>query len=464
MGMTRHDYRCFGAMLKNQRGSIGVFGALFLTVSISAGALAVDIGRLGVLRSELQNRADAAAMAGATQLDGRAGARARALAVAGQATTEFSNVPAGDAELTVSGVRYFSALEPDLVLADTDAGAAFLEVSLAPKSVEMVFGPILAAFGPDSSTAGAQSMGAVATAGIDPFICHAPPLMMCDLMEFDPAQDLTAPSAAGRQVQLKQSQNSGSPLAPGNFGLLSLPDGSAGAADIERALAAVEPEDCYTLDVTTATGSKTQKVRNGINARFDVDSGWPFPAPNVINYPRDIEFIASVDAVVGSGNWDIETYWLQRHGFSMPSVLAGASRYQTYLYELGEPFLRNGKQTVFPVPSTSLEGFELVSSLDGELPYAADWEDPTDPDFDGIPTQPVAENGTARRLVALPLLGCVSADIRGHGTYPTDGRYIEVFLTETVKAPPEAAIYGEVVRTLTPTNMPDFHANVRLVR
>ncbi|MBT3265395.1 MAG: hypothetical protein HN372_13690, partial [Acidiferrobacteraceae bacterium] len=100
---------------------------------------------------------------------------------------------------------------------------------------------------PDSSTAGAQSMGAVATAGIDPFICHAPPLMMCDLMEFDPAQDLTAPSAAGRQVQLKQSQNSGSPLAPGNFGLLSLPDGSAGAADIERALAAVEPEDCYCL-------------------------------------------------------------------------------------------------------------------------------------------------------------------------------------------------------------------------
>lgn len=462
--MTRHDYRCFGAMLKNKRGSIGVFGALFLTVSISAGALAVDIGRLGVLRSELQNRADAAAMAGAAQLDGRVGARARALAVAAQATTEFSNVPEGDAELTVSGVRYFSALEPELILADTDVDAAFLEVSLSPKSVDMVFGPVLAAIGPAGSTSGSQAMDAVATARIDPFICHAPPLMMCDLMELDSELDLTAASAAGRQVRLKEAQNSGGPLAPGNFGLLSLPDGSAGAADIEGALAAVEPEDCYTLDVTTATGSKTQKVRGGINARFDVDSGWPFPAPNVINYPRDAEFVASADAVAGGGSWDIETYWLARHGNALPVELGGSSRYQVYLYELGEPFLRNGKQTVFPVPDTPLDGFELISPLAADLPQAAAGEDPANPDFDGVPTQAVASNGTARRLVALPLLGCMSADIRGHGTYPTDGRYIEVFLTEAVKAPPEAAIYGEIVRTLTPTNTPDFHANVRLVR
>jgi hypothetical protein len=33
-----------------------------------------------------------------------------------------------------------------------------------------------------------------------------------------------------------------------------------------------------------------------------------------------------------------------------------------------------------------------------------------------------------------------------------------------VQAPPDADMYGEVVRALTPTNSPEFHANVRLIR
>ena len=450
-------------MFLDKRGSIGVFGALFLTVSVSAGALAVDIGRLDVLRSELQNRADAAEMAGAAQLDGRVGARDRAFAVAVQATAEYSNIPAGDAELTIASVSYYSALDPEPVLAASDADAAFIEVVLEPKTVDMVFGPVLASLTPSTSTVGSTEMEAVAVARIDPFICHAPPLMMCDLQELAESLDLTAPTAAGRQVRLKETQNAGDPLAPGNFGLLALPDGSAGANDIEGALAAVEPEDCYTLEVTTATGSKTEKVRSGVNARFDVGSGWPDPAPNVINYPRDVE-LASVDVIAGSGTWDLEAYWLDRHGAVVPDDLLGASRYQVYLYELGEPYARNARQTIYPAPEAAPEGYTIVTPPGADIPVAAAGEDPTNPDFDGVPGQTAAVNGSARGLLALPLLGCLSDDIRGHGTYPTDGRYIEVFVTEDVKAPPLAAIYGEVVRTLTPTNMPDFHANVRLVR
>ena len=66
------------------------------------------------------------------------------------------------------------------------------------------------------------------------------------------------------------------------------------------ALAAVEPADCYTLDVSTAPGVRTSKVENGINARFDVPGGLPYPAPNVINYPKDTEIAADPNAVVGS--------------------------------------------------------------------------------------------------------------------------------------------------------------------
>ena len=201
----------------------------------------------------------------------------------------------------------------------------------------MLFQPLLNSIS-GSVLSTTSSFGAVATARIDPFICHAPPLMMCDLVEAGSGWGLTQPENIGRQVRLKEAQNAGGPLAPGNYGLLSLPDGSTGASDIEAALAAlaaVEPDDCYTLDVTTSTGSKTQKVRDGINARFDVASGWPFPAPNVINFLRDNGLIADSDALIGDGSWDIAAYWMEKHGFAAPPVLADASRYQAYLYELG---------------------------------------------------------------------------------------------------------------------------------
>ena len=49
-------------MFRDRRGSITVYTALFLTAGVSAGTLAVDVGRMSVLRSEMQNTADAAAI------------------------------------------------------------------------------------------------------------------------------------------------------------------------------------------------------------------------------------------------------------------------------------------------------------------------------------------------------------------------------------------------------------------
>ena len=448
-------------MICDRRGSITIYTALFLTAGISAGTLAVDVGRMAVLRSEMQNSADSAAMAGAVQLDGRAGARA--LDVASNAAIGWSALPSGSGDLDVLEVTYYSALEPSPVAATGDADANFIEVALAPKQISMLFQPLLNSL-TGSTTSTTSTLGAVATARIDPFICHAPPLMMCDLSELDSGLDLTQPENAGRQVRLKEAQNSGAPLAPGNFGLLSLPDGSSGASAIEAALAAVEPESCYSLDVTTATGSKTQKVRSGINARFDVGAGWPFPAPDVINYPRDADLMADSTALLGDGAWDITSYWLDKHGVALPPALADASRYQIYLYELGLEFARNDRRTIYPPDESLPDGFTLVTPSGADVPVADDPANADNPDFDGVPEGEIAANGAARRLVQVPLLQCVAQGIGGHATYPTEGKYVELFITETVNAPPEAAIYGEVVRPLTPSNDPDFHANVRLVQ
>ena len=240
------------------------------------------------------------------------------------------------------------------------------------------------------------------------------------------------------------------------------PDCSSGANDIGEALAAEQPQGCYQLDVTTATGGKTNKIKQGINARFDISTYSDPPAPNVINYPLDNDLIADPDVFIGSGAWDIDTYWLDKHGVTAPADLAGASRYQAYLYELGETFARNGKETSYPIPSEGAPaGFTTVTPGVADIPV--DPANPTLPDYDGVPQNTPASNGPARRLVKVALLQCIADGINGHGTYPTHGRFVEMFITQEVRDPPDAGIYGEIVRSLSPLNEPEFHANVKLV-
>ena len=83
-----------------------------------------------------------------------------------------------------------------------------------------------------------------------------------------------------------------------------------------------------------------------------------------------------------------------------------------------------------------------------------DQSNPDDPDYDGEPSQAVASDGPARRIVEVALLKFATHNIKGSGSYPTEGNYLEMFITEYVPNPPNAAIYGEVLRALTPLNSP----------
>jgi hypothetical protein len=429
-------------------------------LAVAAGAVVLDLGRLGVARSQMQDRADAGAMAGAVALNGRDGARANATKIAMDAMSQYSGITSDQAELVVSSVTFYKDYENGVVAAN-DGESTAIEVVLEPRQVNLFLAPVFKLFTSDSVAVKA-TMEARSVASAGPYICHAPPLMICDFAEVDPSDDLSLAANIGRQVRLKEPQSSSSSWAPGNFGLLSLPDGSGGADDIEGALAAVEPSDCYDIDVLTAQGSKTNKTKAGINARFDMPGNpWPYPAPNVITYPRDYELIADPNAKLGSGNWDINGYWFTRHGSATPAALYGASRFQVYLYELGKEFARNGKQTLYPVPSTLPSGYTVVTPVGPDVPE--DLSDPDNPDVDGIPGQTVASNGPLRRVAQVAQLMCITDNVHGHGTYPTHGNYIEVFLTEHVKDPPDAAIYGEVIRSLTALNSPEYHANVELL-
>ena len=443
---------------RDEGGGVTAYSAFFIVFAIGLGALTIDVGRMTVLRSQMQNRADAGAMAGAVQLDGRDGAQARATAVAMNAMSQTSGIPGDGEDLNVQTVNFYSEYDPTPVAATGDEDSKFVEVTLEPRRVNFFLEPILNPSGADHY----GNLGALAVAAANPFICAAPPLMVCDLGETDPTMDLALPSNIGRQIVLKPPPGGSTSWGPGNYGLLALPDGSIGADDIEGALAAVQPADCYSLDVSTAPGVKTNKVKNGINARFDLPGGLPYPAPDVINYPKDVEIEADPTVVMGSGNWGIDAYWAAKHGGPVPVELDDdASRYQVYLYELGLQFGQDDGETIYPVNGDLPEGYTLVSPAAPSVPV--DPLNPDDPDYDGVPSQTVAGNGYARRLVQVAVLQCAADGVKGSHSYPTSGNFLEMFLTQTVSDDPAGNIYGEIVRPLSPSNDPDFHANVKLV-
>jgi len=203
-------------MLHSERGSVAVYSAFLGLIAIGAGALSLDYGRLAVVRSQMQNRADAGAMAAAHQLDGREGAQTRATTVAFNAMTQTTALTSDSTNLDVQSINFFSEIEPDKVAATSDEDSRYAEVVLNQRKIDYFLTPIL--FG-STSTNHQGNLQPSATASSNPFICHAPPLMICDPGELDAALDLSLVANIGKQIQLKPPPNGGSAWAPGNYGL-----------------------------------------------------------------------------------------------------------------------------------------------------------------------------------------------------------------------------------------------------
>ena len=86
--MKRH----VGSIGGNEGGAVAPTVALSLFALIGAGGIAFDYARMASLDTELQNAADQAALAAATQLDKQDGAIARATAAAEQPRDEHDPV------------------------------------------------------------------------------------------------------------------------------------------------------------------------------------------------------------------------------------------------------------------------------------------------------------------------------------------------------------------------------------
>jgi Flp pilus assembly protein TadG len=125
----------------DERGSVAVYVTMVGLTAIGAGAVAIDVGRGVILRTQMQNAADARAMPAAAQLDERDGARARET-VAKDIMDSQTAIAADSDEIKAKNPIFYSDT-PTKVLATSDQDAAIVEVTLEARRVDYLHGPIL---------------------------------------------------------------------------------------------------------------------------------------------------------------------------------------------------------------------------------------------------------------------------------------------------------------------------------
>ncbi|MCH7887753.1 MAG: hypothetical protein IIA00_00565 [Proteobacteria bacterium] len=442
----------------DQGGVVAIYVAFLAVVLFAVLMLVFDVGRLAVVRSQAQNTADAAAIAAAVHLNGQAGARADAEAVARGAADQISDIQtaSGGSEILIDDVAFYS--DEDRTPATGDGDARFVEVSVVPRPVKLLLEPVVALLRGTASDP-VTDIGATAMAGNATGICDPPALLICNPGDNDDPSDVTRADAAGKQMLLRQPGQA--PVA-GNYGLLCPPPHlNCGAPIIEEFLASDGTDKCSTTVVSTKTGVTFQKVNRGINHRFEDGALGPdYPmAPNIMDYPRDDGFETEVLDMLGDGHWDRKQYWDDYHPDypgGLPDDMAYATRYQIYLYELGVGFASNATtgETIYPAPAYAdlPEDFTMYNGSGVSIVPDGYVGDPTvDP---------------LRRMMKAAIVQCEKLGIRGNFNINTyDMEIADVFVTEAVGPPPanRSPIVVEIVRMRSTTTYDSLISNVRLV-
>lgn len=251
---------------REERGAIAPMTAVGLVALFGLMALAIDGARMFNLHTELQDAVDAAALSGATQLDGEDGARTRATqAVTSALVSNFQRFATdgqgGDVTISASNIKFLVDLT-SRVEATTDSDANFIEVTADPRDVTFIFAGIVGNYF-------AQDMTARAVAGLGSALCKVPPLMMCQI----PSVDLTNADALAGYGIIMRSVGGGAAWVDGNFGFLAPDTVSLGANELRDALGRINPQAACLGEVVTTEPGQNDAVRDGFNTRFDIYSG-----------------------------------------------------------------------------------------------------------------------------------------------------------------------------------------------
>lgn len=476
----------------NESGAAAPLFALALIALVAGGGIAWDISRAYALRGELDAAADAAALAGATQLDGGSGAQARALAAAQGGLVQNSQRLANTAEAnvaTASGatITFLSALGPPHVAAADDAAAKFIQVDITPRNLGFIFGAW-------AQVTGAQ-VTAHAVAGYGSGICKVPPLMICNPDETGTNLTFDADARRGQSVRLTSAPTNNDAWLPGNFGFLRV--GTGGAAVLRDAVARNPPlAECFGTQAETEPGNMAN-VRDWFNTRFDIyvngganvaslknNPDYP-PALNTIiglttgtnascnvTPPAPSDDCAVVAAnpngmglpvdcgqgtsVFGNGNWNAARYFNTNHSSINPATYVPAApsspqftgggwaaygpvgvgtsptRFQVYNWELAMLNASGANSR----PSTPNVGFSRgQAGTTGTADFARPMCNKSNPD-------PIAPD---RRTISAVVVNCKADNVHGRTTVNIIS-YVDLFLIAPAVS---GVLYGEIIGATT---------------
>ena len=267
--MTRSLFGLFSDLCTSRQGAVAPTLALSLFGLIAVGGIAFDYARLAAMDTELQQAADQAALAAATQLDRAEGTQARAATAIQDGDnanrlamnlTRFANDKAG-LSVEIADITFCS--EFDDTVADTmaacteaedDNDSAFVIVTTELRTAKYALTPIVAAF--------SGTLEATAVAGVESAICNVAPLMVCvGSDDFPTDQDI------GKGIIMKTA--GGDAWAPGNYGYLDFGNGNPA---VLQALLGNGLDGCQSQDDNeTEPGNKN--ATDAINTRMDVYAG-----------------------------------------------------------------------------------------------------------------------------------------------------------------------------------------------
>ena len=475
---------------KDENATVLVQFTIYIIAIMGMIGLAIDGGRFILLNNSLQELADAAALAGAAQLDGAQDAITRANTAA-QATAN-NNPPrwydkGGSATITTV---YYSSLDPNKTTIDPKV-AYYIQVTTAqsqtaPSFLSAVSLATNSAISNNQTTATAVAQGNTSTscAPIQSFICN--PNEASETNPGNASNFISGAVSVGNMFLLLNAWGSGKSVlgAPGNWGLIQPepPLSAKNPNDLAPFWAQQTQGNCVTTGpgaspVQPRTGNLAQFGIDGMNVRFDitatdVPTADYFAAPIKIdaqtcngtsvipnsagfdpytNYsacssyscplPRDP---GTATSYMGSGISDpnllpaLNVYWQNHHGANWPTAANGSplTRYQAYLQEV------NGTGTAG------------TWKTDGIEPHG--------------PTCVPNSNDPSRRIINVGVVDCTYWGIKGSSTpLPSPTLVAQFFMTEpaTTGTSTGGRIYGEligVVQAGTSNNI--FHRIVQLVR
>jgi Flp pilus assembly protein TadG len=481
--------RSLRKLIKRNDGAVAPTIALALAGLVAVGGVAFDYARLAAMDTELQDAADQAALAAATQLDGQDGAVDRATSAAQQLLandTRFAN-DGHDASIAVPTITFYSDYDPETGAktgeTTDDAEANYVEVTVETRTANYALTPIVAAF------SGTTVASAFAT--LDSAYCNLPPFMMCAPANFNPDDHI----GAGLHLVI------GQPNTPGNFGFLQTGFGT-GAENLAKAIGwNGSAGGCVAARGAITEPGDKQSVRAAVNTRFDMsesgqtcpaggtcspstnsrkdlvhgtsctssgNQGWsetetPYrghtdgtpltqaQATNVPNmgHPPDMCHLASPNTcgIVGNGSWDRDAFfwvnyrWDHASWMANTGLPASATRYQVYEWEADHPTpdATHGighRQGPFQVANGNGKGSTTKFT-----------------DSEPVCRPPGVEPGnfdTDRRVASVAVVNCSGNDPNGRDTVTPVG-WIDVFLVEPSFRRPGRTngdeIYAEIIRT-----------------